>query len=39
MEGWKWQGRNEHEATEAYIEDARAETEYSHSTGAHHDRL
>ncbi len=32
---WDWLGRNEHEAQEAYLEDARSESEYAHSEGAH----
>lgn len=35
--GWDWLGRNEHEASEAYLEDARAENEYAHSKEAHQD--
>ena len=33
--GWSWLGRDEREPAEAYIDDARAESESSHSEGAH----
>lgn len=33
--GWSWLVRNERESREAYLNEARAETEYAHSEGAH----